>query len=122
MARILIVDDEPGLRSLLRSLLEDGGHDVLEASGGWAALELLGREALDVLMLDITLGDIEGMAVLRRVRADPRLHDLPVIMLSGHSEKATVDEARALGASAYLTKPFDRDAVARALAEAFPSE
>lgn len=118
MGRILVVDDEAGIRSLLRTALEGEGHEVLEASGGWEALELVEREPLDALVLDVSLGDIEGMAVLRRVRANPRVTDLPVIMLSGHTEKATVEEARALGSTVYLAKPFDPRQIVGALAEA----
>jgi DNA-binding response OmpR family regulator len=118
VGRILVVDDEAGIRSLVRTVLEREGHEVLEASGGWEALDLIEREPIDAILLDVSLGDIEGMAVLRRVRANPRVTDLPVIMLSGHTEKATVEEARALGSTVYLAKPFDGSQVVAALAEA----
>ena len=107
MARVLIVDDDPDLRGLLETVFESAGHEVILAPGGWNALERIEAIAPDLIVLDISLGDIEGMAVLRRVHANPIFRALPVVMMSAHNTDATRAEALSLGAAAFMGKPVD---------------
>jgi CheY-like chemotaxis protein len=109
MARVLVVDDAEDMRLMMRTVLERAGHEVAEAAGGWSAIEALVEQKPDAIVLDITLGDIEGMAVLRRARAKPQCRNVPIIVVSGHTTKATMQEAEEAGASAYLTKPFSNE-------------
>lgn len=111
----MVVDDQADARIMVRAMLEQAGHEVLEAAHGFEALERVEREHPDVLVLDISLDDVEGMAVLRRIRAHGRLSRLPVIMLSAHSSPVTQEEARRLGCSAYLTKPVNAGDLVRAV-------
>ena len=106
MSRILIVDDEPDIRLMLKLALELGGHEVTEASDGREALEKV-YENPDAVVLDIRLPDIDGLEVLRLVKSDPTVAAIPVVCISAHSSGDTVRRALALGASAYVGKPFD---------------
>lgn len=100
---ILVVDDEPGILRLLKVELESKGCIVLCASDGLEALEMFASHSPDLVILDITLGKLDGFEVCRRLR---KLSRIPIIILSVHSDAA--DKARAIdcGADDYITKPF----------------
>jgi CheY-like chemotaxis protein len=106
MSRVLIVDDEPDIRLTLRVILELAGHDILEAGDGRGALRML-QQAPDVVLLDIRLPDIDGLEVLRIMKDEPDVAGIPVVCVSAHSSDDTLRQALALGAVAYLSKPFD---------------
>jgi two-component system, OmpR family, KDP operon response regulator KdpE len=101
--RVLIVDDEPPIRKLLRMGLGTQGYDVLEAPNGKAALELLGSKP-DLVILDLGLPDIQGHELLRLIRG--RNDKVPVVVLSSRGDEAGKVEALDLGADDYVTKPF----------------
>ncbi len=102
--RILVIDDEPPIRKLLRMGLSSQGYHVLEAPDGRAALDLLGREAPDLIILDLGLPDVKGHELLRVIRE--RHETIPVVVLSSRGDEAGVVEAFDLGADDYVTKPF----------------
>ncbi|AWN54592.1 response regulator transcription factor [Methylobacterium sp. 17Sr1-1] len=102
--RILVIDDEPPIRRLLRVGLGSQGYAVAEAQNGRTALELLEREAFALAILDLGLPDIKGHELLARIRAAKP--DLPVIVLSSRDDEAGKVEALDLGADDYVTKPF----------------
>ena len=101
--KILIVDDEPPIRRLLRMGLGTQGYDVLEASNGKIALELL-SEDLALIILDLGLPDIQGHDLLRMIRG--RNETVPIVVLSSRGDEAGKVQALDLGADDYLTKPF----------------
>jgi len=102
--RILVVDDEPGMRDLLSRVLGDAGHEVSSVESGEEALVLLAREQFDVLVLDKNLPGIDGLMVLRLVRAhQPALR---AIMITAYPSDTSNATARALGVLAYIVKPF----------------
>ncbi|AWN40170.1 response regulator [Methylobacterium durans] len=103
-ARILVVDDEPPIRKLLRTGLATQGYAILEAPNGRAALDLLGREGADLVILDLGLPDMGGHDLLRAIRA--RFPGLPVVVLSSRDDEAGKVEALDHGADDYVTKPF----------------
>ena len=104
---ILVVDDDPINRMLLsRSLVADG-HTVRTAEDGVRALELLAEVRDDVVLLDIVMPEMDGIEVLEAIKADPKLRDLPVIMISGLDDYANVVRCIEAGAEDYLPKPFD---------------
>jgi two-component system, NtrC family, nitrogen regulation response regulator NtrX len=112
---VLIVDDERNIRRTLRMVLEGEGHVVHEAGSAAEAEAVLGREAVDVILLDVKLGDDNGLDVLRTLKAPredgARTADIPVVMISGH---ATIDDAVSatrLGAFDFMEKPLDRNRV-----------
>jgi len=104
--RVLVVDDEPPIRKLLRMGLNAQGYQTLEAANGKAALELL-KEAPDLIILDLGLPDTLGHDLLRTIRA--RNEGVPVIVLSSRGDEASKVQALDLGADDYVTKPFGMD-------------
>ena len=106
-AHILVVDDQEDNRSVLERRLRRQGHTVESASGGRSALELLGRQRFDLVLLDVMMPDLDGLAVLEKMKADPATRDLPVIMISALDDVASVVRCIERGAEDHLPKPFD---------------
>jgi two-component system, OmpR family, KDP operon response regulator KdpE len=104
--KILVVDDEPPIRKLLRMGLTSQGYEVLEAPNGRTALDLLARKPA-LVILDLGLPDIDGLDLLRRIRH--RQENLPVVVLSSRGDEAGKVAALDLGADDYVTKPFGMD-------------
>jgi two-component system, OmpR family, KDP operon response regulator KdpE len=104
--RVLVVDDEPPIRKLLRLGLSAHGYHVIEATNGKNALELLGKSP-DMIILDLGLPDIQGHDLLRMIR--DRNEAVPVIVLSSRGDEAGKVQALDLGADDYVTKPFGMD-------------
>ncbi|KQP72585.1 two-component system response regulator [Methylobacterium sp. Leaf465] len=101
---VLVVDDEPPIRKLLRMGLATQGYTIFEAPNARVALEILARETIDLIILDLGLPDMRGHDLLRRIREDHR--DLPVVVLSSRDDEPGKVEALDLGADDYVTKPF----------------
>ncbi|AWN37926.1 response regulator [Methylobacterium radiodurans] len=101
---ILVVDDEPPIRKLLRMGLATQGYAILEAPNAATALEVLGRESPDLVILDLGLPDMPGHDLLRAIRASHP--GLPIVVLSSRDDEAGKVEALDLGADDYVTKPF----------------
>jgi len=104
--KILVIDDEPPIRKLLRMGLTAQGYQTLEAQNGKAALELLNQRP-DLVILDLGLPDIQGHELLRMIRA--RNESVPVVVLSSRGDEAGKVQALDLGADDYVTKPFGMD-------------
>src|SRR5687767_13203455 len=102
MARILVADGEPGIRRLLRLTLGTE-HQVDEASDGAEALEHLVRDCPDVVLLDVVMPSMDGLAVCRAARTQPSLNRLAVIIVSSY---VSHDEALAAGADRHFSKPY----------------
>jgi diguanylate cyclase (GGDEF)-like protein len=106
--RILIADDEPGNRDLLRRRLEFEGHQVSEAENGLEVLAILREQACDLVLLDILMPELNGFQTLAKLKQEPRLRELPVIMISALDELESVVRCIEMGADDYLSKPFNR--------------
>ena len=104
--KILVIDDEPPIRKLLRMGLSAHGYEVLDAPNGKIALELLAKKP-DLVILDLGLPDIDGLELLRRIRH--RQESLPIVVLSSRGDEAGKVAALDLGADEYVTKPFGMD-------------
>jgi two-component system KDP operon response regulator KdpE len=104
--KVLVIDDEPPIRKLLRVGLTSQGYDIIEAGNGKAALELM-REAPDLVILDLGLPDIQGHELLRTIRS--RNESVPVVVLSSRGDEDGKVQALDLGADDYVTKPFGMD-------------
>jgi two-component system nitrogen regulation response regulator NtrX len=104
MSSILIVDDEPGVRSALAGILRDEGYDVDTVESGEACLERLAREAVDVVLLDIWLPGMDGLATLARMRE--RQIDAQVVVISGHGNVESAVRAIKMGAFDFVEKPL----------------
>jgi class 3 adenylate cyclase/CheY-like chemotaxis protein len=106
-ARILIVDDEPFNRDVLAQELELLEHEAVSAIHGRDALDRLAGETVDLILLDIMMPEMDGFAVLRRLKDDARLRHIPVIMISALDDIDSVVRCIELGADDHLPKPFD---------------
>jgi class 3 adenylate cyclase len=104
---ILVVDDNEDNRDMLARRLTRHGYDVVTAAGGRAAIETLAARPVDLVLLDVMMPDLDGYAVLQRLKADPGLRDIPVLMISALDELDSVVRCIKLGAEDYLSKPFD---------------
>jgi two-component system KDP operon response regulator KdpE len=104
--KILVVDDEPPIRKLLRMGLSTQGYEILEAPNGKASLDLLAQHP-DLIILDLGLPDIQGLELLRMMRA--RNGDVPIVVLSSRGDEVGKVQALDLGADDYVTKPFGMD-------------
>jgi two-component system, OmpR family, KDP operon response regulator KdpE len=104
--RVLVIDDEPPIRKLLRMGLSTQGYEILEAPNGKSALELL-AEGPGLIILDLGLPDMQGLDLLRTIRA--RSEGVPIVVLSSRGDEAGKVEALDLGADDYVTKPFGMD-------------
>lgn len=109
--KILIVDDEPEIRNLLRLYLENEGYEILEAADGDEALRIAGEEKISLCILDVMMPGIDGFHVLQRIREDS---NIPVMIISARDTDADKILGLNLGADDYLAKPFNPlEAVAR---------
>jgi two-component system KDP operon response regulator KdpE len=104
--KVLVIDDEPPIRKLLKMGLTTQGYQILEAANGKAALELLGQDPA-LIILDLGLPDIQGHELLRAIRA--RNEGVPIVVLSSRGDEAGKVQALDLGADDYVTKPFGMD-------------
>lgn len=105
--RILVAEDEPALRELLRSGLEEEGHQIISATDGNEALTAAEQKEFDAVILDIMMPGLDGIAVLRRLRANR--NEVPVLLLTARDAPADIVRGLDGGADDYLTKPFAFD-------------
>ena len=104
--KVLVIDDEPPIRKLLRMGLSTQGYEILEAPNARTSLQLLAQNP-DLVILDLGLPDIQGLELLRMIRA--RNESVPIVVLSSRGDEAGKVEALDLGADNYVTKPFGMD-------------
>ncbi len=119
--RVLVVEDSPAMRAFVRAALEEGGFEVTEAGNGFEALRLLPRERFELVVTDINMPDIHGLELIAFMRKSDVHRATPVIIVSTEGADRDRDRGIALGANAYLTKPFDPEtlrATARKVIEA----
>lgn len=103
---ILIADDEPNIVISLEFLLEQGGYRVQVVHDGPAALEAMAREVPDLVLLDVMLPQLSGYDVCQRIRQNPAWSNVRIVMLTARGREVEITKGLALGADAYVTKPF----------------
>jgi DNA-binding response OmpR family regulator len=103
---LLVVDDSATNRLRLAHHLQHQGHTIVQAADGRAALDLLGQQGFDLVLLDIMMPEINGLDVLRQMKASSTLRHIPVIVISAYDDLDHVVQAITMGAEDYLTKPF----------------
>jgi two-component system phosphate regulon response regulator PhoB len=106
MAKILIAEDDPTVRSLIRMTLDAGQTEIFEVEDGTEALEVARRELPELIFLDWAMPGSSGIEVCRALRADPRTADIKVVMLTARSDSHDREEGFAAGVDEYVTKPF----------------
>ena len=109
MARVLVIEDNEVNLELVRYLLLAYGHQVLTARDGVEGLEVLARERPDVVLCDIEMPRMDGFDLARNVRADTRLADLPIVMITSRIAQKHRDYAAQLGVDHYLGKPYSEE-------------
>src|SRR5437868_2550278 len=120
--KVLIVDDSATIRMILKGLLKQLElTDVIEAPDGKVALETLAKTQVGLMLLDIHMPNLDGLGCLRALKQSPALAGLPVIIISSDTTPAQIEGARALGAHAYIKKPFRIEGLREALEAAFPA-
>lgn len=119
--KIVIVEDEPDTAEMFAEMMRLSGHHVLKSYGGTPAIGLISHEMPDVIVLDVMMPDLSGLEVLRFIRRDPRLEQIPVIVVSAKSLPSDIKDGLDAGANVYLTKPVafqDLNAAVRKVIEA----
>ena len=104
--RILVVEDQEDTRQILRDLLGSVGYDMSEAWDGEAAVVAAKAQHPDLILMDIQLPLVDGYEATRRIKADPELKSIPIIVVTSYALSGDEDKARAAGCDAYVTKPY----------------
>ncbi|WP_018133022.1 response regulator [Effusibacillus pohliae] len=113
--KVLVVDDQYGIRVLLNEVLEKDGYQVFQAPNGPTALEIVKTSKPDLVLLDMKIPGMDGLEILRQIRViEP---NLKVIMMTAYGELDLIKEAMALGALTHFTKPFDIDELRKKVKE-----
>lgn len=103
---ILITDDEPHMRRLITFSLKRTGHTLIQADSGEAALDLIGSQAIDLLLIDFGLKGINGLDTINAARKLEHSQNIPVVLLTARGDTGIKDDAQSAGVSAFITKPF----------------
>lgn len=111
MPRVLVVDDTASIRFLIRTNLELAGFEVEEAVDGADCLEVLAAHDVlpDIITVDVMMPRLDGIATVTAIRADARVRDLAIVMVTTQGHPADIERATQAGVDAYVTKPFDPD-------------
>ncbi len=106
--QILIVDDDPHAIEILTRMVEREGYECISAASGRAALDIVRGKAVDVILLDVMMPEMDGLQVCEHLRADDDLRQIPVILLTAKDDMETRARGMALGVNEYLTKPVNK--------------
>jgi two-component system cell cycle response regulator DivK len=104
--RILVVEDTPDNRQIMRDVLTSAGYDLIEAADGSEGLKLAGAHQPDLILMDIQLPSMDGLETTRRLKADPSLKHIPVIAVTSYALSGDETKTREAGCDGYLAKPF----------------
>ena len=107
--RVLLVDDNPHMRAIVFAMLQGlGVRDLVQAQDGAEAMEMMRREPVDIVLVDFLMRPVDGVHFTRELRNSPASPDIyaPVIMMTGHSERSRVEEARDAGVTEFVVKPL----------------
>jgi CheY-like chemotaxis protein len=107
-ARVLVVEDNEMNMQLVEYLLEEGGYQIVKAASGEEALATArGGEAVDLILMDIHLPGIDGLSVIREMKADPQTGSIPILALTAHAMRGDKDRFLEAGCDGYISKPID---------------
>jgi DNA-binding response OmpR family regulator len=106
LKKILVVDDDPYILMSLEFLMKKNGYGVMVARNGTEALDIVGKQMPDVVLLDIMMPDVDGYEICKHIKKTARLKHTKVVFMSAKSKEADIQKGYDLGASLYITKPF----------------
>jgi CheY-like chemotaxis protein len=115
MINVLIAEDNPVNRELLRELLENRGYEVAEASDGQEAVRMVEQACPDILLLDISMPVLDGYGVVRKIRGNPKFAALPIMAITAYAMQGDRERILQSGFDGYLSKPIDAAALAQEL-------
>ncbi|MDP2301305.1 MAG: response regulator [Ignavibacteria bacterium] len=104
---ILVADDSPTIRKFVSFALAMKGYEILSATDGMQALEMLPAEKIDLIITDLNMPNVDGFELIRTVRSNEEFKEIPIIILSSLTSKDDIDLGIEIGANSYLVKPFD---------------
>jgi two-component system, cell cycle response regulator DivK len=104
--RVLVVEDQEDNRRIMRDLLTSVGYELIEAPDGLAGVRLAKEHRPDLILMDIQLPGIDGYEATRRIKADPELSAIPIVVVTSYALSGDEQKARAAGCDAYVAKPF----------------
>jgi CheY-like chemotaxis protein len=107
--KILVVEDYEDMLLHMRVILEQRGHRAVEAKDGREAVEIAWRECPDVILMDLSLPDVDGLEATKRIREDPQMRDVPVVAVTAHVNQSYRTNALHSGMNAFVTKSIDFD-------------
>jgi two-component system, cell cycle response regulator DivK len=117
---ILVVEDQEDNRQILRDLLSNAGYEMMEAEDGEQALAAVARRRPDLILMDIQLPLLDGYEATRRIKADPALKTIPIIVVTSYALSGDEDKARAAGCDDYVAKPYSPRALLAKIREYAP--
>ncbi|MFC5315872.1 response regulator [Azospirillum rugosum] len=107
--KVLTVDDSRTMRDMVAFTLKGAGYDVVEAGDGQQALTLIGANKVDLVITDLNMPVMDGLTLIRRLRATPAHRTLPILMLTTEADESKKAEGRSAGATGWIVKPFNPD-------------
>jgi len=120
--RILVIEDQEDNRQIVRDLMTASGYELIEATTGEEGLEAAARERPDLILMDIQLPGIDGYEVTRRIKADPKLRQIPIIAVTSYALSGDDKKAFAAGCDGYVTKPYSPRLLLAKIREYLPSK
>jgi two-component system, chemotaxis family, chemotaxis protein CheY len=117
---VLIVDDSASMRQMLSFTLQQGGFEVVEGSNGQEALGQLDAHKVDLIVTDLNMPVMDGITLIRNVRARPAMKGTPVLMLTTESQDSIKQQGKAAGATGWIVKPFQPEKLLAVIARVLP--
>ncbi len=119
--KIMVIDDSNAIRQSLLYTLKSAGYDTVEASNGAVALDLMKQFQIGLFISDVNMPEMDGITLLKKIRADASYKHTPVIMLTTESSKDIIEEGKKAGAKAWMIKPFQPEQLLEAVKKLFVS-
>lgn len=116
-SKILVVDDSPTIRKFISIALKVKGFEIISASDGMEALELLPNDNVDLVITDLNMPNIDGFNLIERIRTNENYQNTPIIVMSNLSDSEDIQRAINLGANSYIIKPFDQNNITKEVAK-----